>query len=212
MTQKTIAGVALATGQFTSTIVMEQMLTFLLAGRDTTATAMKWAVLEFSRNEAIQARLREEALGCDVTQTEPRYVSAFLSEILRKHAPATATIRQAAKDTTLCGQFVPKGTALWLPLCTVNTSTELWGPDAGVFSPQRWVDDPVLGGATDRYSFQSFLKGTRACIGERFARLELEAFIQAWVVEFKSVAINPGKEETATKAQPNIVKIRVEDW
>jgi cytochrome P450 len=96
-----------------------------------------------------------------------------------------STLREAACDTSINGQFVPKGTIIILSPWAVNTSTHLWGSDALEFKPERWLDKDGKannkGGADSNFSFLTFLHGPRSCIGQKFAMAEFECLLAAWV-------------------------------
>lgn len=100
------------------------------------------------------------------------------------------TLRSAACDTSINGQFVPKGTTIILPPWAINTSTESWGPDALEFKPERWLDADGKannkGGAESNFSFLTFLHGPRSCIGQKFAQAEFECLLAAWVGRFET--------------------------
>ena len=101
------------------------------------------------------------------------------------------TLRETACDTSIQGQFVPKGTTVILAPWAINASTHLWGPDALDFKPERWLDPATnkanaKGSATSNFSFLTFLHGPRSCIGEKFARAEFECLLAAWVGKFET--------------------------
>ncbi|TLD20332.1 hypothetical protein PspLS_08493 [Pyricularia sp. CBS 133598] len=150
--EKNILSVALRSGGFTDENLVDQLMTFLAAGHETTATAMTWAIYMLSRYPDVQDRLREEIRsrlpspesGEDVTSAEidsMPYLNAVCNEILRYFGPVPLTIRDAARDTTILGNFVPKGTRIFIGIWAINKSKELWGPDADQFRPERWLDD-----------------------------------------------------------------------
>ncbi|KAL8297533.1 hypothetical protein RB597_006565 [Gaeumannomyces tritici] len=209
-----ILSVALESGGFSEENLVDQLMTFLAAGHETTASAMTWAVYLLSVNPGVQSRLRAEvrarlpAPGSDgaaaaspspVTSVDidrMPYLNAVCLEILRYFAPAPNTLRVSNKDTTVQGQFVPKGTRVMLVISALNKSTALWGPDAGSFNPDRWLD-PVPGGggeayvvnnnggAASNFALMTFLHGPRSCIGSAFARAEFACLLAAWVGRFE---------------------------
>ncbi|KAL8381782.1 hypothetical protein RB595_005850 [Gaeumannomyces hyphopodioides] len=204
-----ILSVALESGGFSEENLVDQLMTFLAAGHETTASAMTWAVYLLSVHPGVQSRLRAEvrarlpAPGSDgaasVTSIDidrMPYLNAVCLEILRYFAPAPNTLRVSNKDTTVQGQFVPKGTRVMLVISALNRSTALWGPDAGSFNPDRWLD-PVPGsggeaytvnnngGASSNYALMTFLHGPRSCIGSAFARAEFACLLAAWIGRFE---------------------------
>ena len=195
-----ILSVALSSGNFTDEDLVNQMMTFLVAGHETTSTSMIWALYLLCRHPAVQQRLRDEVrsklppLAEDITAAQIddcHYLQAVCSEVLRLHSPVTLTMRIADHDTSLNGHFIPKDTTIILAPLAINTSTHLWGPDAGEFNPDRWLDaDSGIsnnkGGADSNYSFLTFLHGPRSCIGQKFAQAEFACLLAAWVGSFKT--------------------------
>lgn len=221
---KNILSVALRSGGFTDDNLVDQLMTFLAAGHETTATAMTWGIYMLSRYPEVQDRLREEIRsrlpspesGEDVTSADidsMPYLNAVCNEILRYFGPVPLTIRDAARDTSILGNFVPKGTRIFIGIWAINKSKELWGPDADQFKPERWLDEDktaangggsenadgsesdnqktsgskkaASGGASNNYAFMTFLHGPRSCIGSGFARAEFAVLLAAWIGRFK---------------------------
>lgn len=143
-------------------------MTFLVAGHETTATSMIWAIYLLCKHKDIQSKLRQEirakipSLAHDITPSDIddcSYLQAFCSEVLRLWAPVSLTMRVAAKDTVIAQQVIPKGTTIILAPWAINTSEALWGSDASEFRPERWLNDDGRanqnGHAKSNYSFLS---------------------------------------------------------
>jgi len=198
-----ILSVALESGGFTDENLVDQLMTFLAAGHETTATAMIWAVYMLCQFPDMQTRLREEVRAhlpplSDSSSTISSldvdrlpYLHAFCQEVLRYYSPVALTVRQAAVDTTILGQVVPKGTRVVLCPWAVNRSDALWGADARKFDPERWLPkfdgdrSAAAGGASSNYAFLTFLHGPRSCIGMAFAKAEFACLLAAWVGRFE---------------------------
>lgn len=170
---KDILSVAMASGCFPEENLVDQTMTFLAAGHETTATATSWALVALCRFPEMQKKLRQEILTkigrIDSTSTtvtpevmvDLTYLNAFCSEVLRFHAPVPLSRRVCVRDTTILDQRVPKGTNVLLVPAAVNTSTQLWGDDALIFNPERWIgpNKTNSGGATSKYANLSFMHG-----------------------------------------------------
>ncbi|KAI2471041.1 cytochrome P450 [Annulohypoxylon bovei var. microspora] len=197
-----ILSVALESGGFTDENLVDQLMTFLAAGHETTATAMTWAIYMLSKNPEIQKKLRAEVREhlAPIDSDQPvnsqdidqlPYLNAVANEVLRYYAPVPLTLREAAVDTVIQGQKVPKGTAIMLSPWATNFDKTMWGPDAHEFNPERWMskgpDDKkaASGGASSNYAFLTFLHGPRSCIGLAFARAEFACLLAAWVGRFE---------------------------
>lgn len=201
LTDVDILSVALESGGFTEENLVDQMMTFLAAGHETTATAMTWAIYMLCLNPDMQTRLRNEireklpsvekqqTITSQVIDHMP-YLSAVCNEVLRYYPPVPLTVRVACRDTTIIGEFVPKGTRIILVPWAINKDTTYWGADATKFNPDRWLQSPsnpasANGGAASNYSFLTFLHGPRSCIGQKFALAEFACLLAAWVGRFE---------------------------
>lgn len=167
----------------------DQMMTFLSAGHETTATAMMWALhlLSLKENHHIQMRLREEiraAFPHGIPETVSyeqieglRYLRNVTTEVLRVFPPVPLTARHALEDTTLGGEFVPKGSHIVIVPWAINRMKDMWGDDAAVFRPERWDE----GQLESNYAFMTFLAGPRGCIGNVFAKIEYKCLLAALI-------------------------------
>ena len=189
---KDILSVALESGAFSVENLVDQTMTFLAAGHETTATAMCWALICLAQNADAQARLRAEVranlppLGHPPESDSDRpsdaraavtpeaidgcaFLHAVCNEVLRFRPPAPLTRREATRDTTLAGFPIPAGTNLIVAPAAVNFSKELWGEDAEEFRPDRWMGGKRAnsGGATSNYANLTFLHGE--CLPPCFA-------------------------------------------
>lgn len=203
-----ILSVALESGGFSEEELVNQMMTFLAAGHETTATTITWAMWFLCKYPEIQNRLREEvrsnlpSIGDEsATVTSEQldkmpYLHAVCNETLRVYAPVPGTVRVAAHDTTILGQRVPAGTTILLSAWAVNTSKALWGDDAAKFKPERWLGSGKTntGGATSNYAFLTFLHGPRSCIGQAFAKAEFACLLAALVGRFEWELEDPDRE------------------
>ncbi|UKZ79519.1 hypothetical protein TrVFT333_007274 [Trichoderma virens FT-333] len=210
-----ILSVAIESGQFTDENLVDQLMTFLAAGHETTSTALTWAIYALCRSPEMQTRLRNEIreklpstddAGAKITSLDidhMPYLNAVCNEVLRFFSPVPLTIREATHDTTIQGIPVRKGTRLTVSPFAVNVDPKLWGSDASEFNPDRWLSTDGLsdesnkraasGGAESNYAFLSFLHGPRSCIGMSFAKGEFACLLAAWIGRFEFELVN--KEE-----------------
>ncbi|KAM7215930.1 pisatin demethylase cytochrome P450 monooxygenase [Rhypophila decipiens] len=190
---------ALQSGHFTDEGLVDTMMTFLAAGHETSAAALTWTIYLLAQNISVQDLLRAEIrrhLPAGLVDTAMdaktldgiQYLHAVCQESLRMYAPIPFTVRDADKDTTILGQFVPKGTMIILCPWAINYDHELWGGEhADVFDPERWMQPGQAnsGGAKSNYANLTFLHGPRSCIGQKFAVAELMALTCALVGRFE---------------------------
>ncbi|ORY66350.1 cytochrome P450 97B3 [Pseudomassariella vexata] len=203
-TDPDITSIALESGGFTDENLVNQLMTFLAAGHETTASAMTWAVYMLCRHPEIQTKLRKEirenlpsmSSDRDVTSLEIDhlpYLNAVCSEVLRYYSPVPLTTRESVIDTSIQGHFVPKGVRIILCPWATNLDKKLWGSDADEFKPERWIakdgDEQTKatasGGASSNYAFMSFLHGPRSCIGQSFAKAEFACLLASWIGRFE---------------------------
>jgi cytochrome P450 len=199
-----ILTVALGGRLFTEEALVDQMMTFLSAGHETTASSLIWATYFMAKYPAMQERLRKEIRDnlpsadseTEVTSTtidSMPYLNAVCSEVLRINSPVAQTVRVANHDVTVQGQFIPKETLLVLVPWATNTDPSHWGADAAEFKPERWLSpeqggtsatNAASGGAGNNYAFMTFLHGPHSCIGGAFAKSELMCLVAAWIGRF----------------------------
>jgi cytochrome P450 len=193
-----IVSVALSSGTFDEENLVDQCMTFLGAGHETTASALQWAVYALCKNPDVQRRLREEVRAnlpslrdeTPITAAEIDnlpYLNAVCNEVLRFHPSVPATVRISVRDTTLAGKHIPKGTIFSIAPQILNRMEEFWGPDADTFNPDRFMGPGKAntGGAVSNYAFLTFLHGPRSCIGQGFAKAELACLLAATVGRFE---------------------------
>lgn len=226
-----LLSIAIASGGFTDEGLVDQLMTFLVAGHETTASALSWCIAMLCKHPEMQAKLRAEirsglpnprttiySIAANEFDTLP-YLNAVCNETLRLFPPAPLTVRVATKDTTLLDHFIPRGTHVYIPPWAVNASRELWGEDALEWNPERWIGDMSSnnsGGATSNYAFLTFLQGERRCIGEGFARGETKVLLAALVSTFEMEFAEGGwsgeiKNGMTAKPKDLMVRLKVVD-
>lgn len=203
-----IISVALESKAFSEDNLVDQMMTFLAAGHETTATAMGWAILALCRNKDYQVRLREEVRAqlpspndsssrmTSEILDKSHFLHAFCNEVLRLYSPVPIILRQSANDTSIVGQHVPAGTTIVIATGAVNNSEAHWGPDVGKFNPDRWMGPGRAnnGGGESNFSFLTFIHGPRSCIGQAFAKAEFACLLAGLVGRFEMELEEPDKE------------------
>ena len=197
---RNILSVAIESGGFTDEGLVNQLMTFLIAGHETTASALSFAVCMLCKHPEMQTRLRNEVRSLLPDPRSPTssisstdidslpYLNAVCNEVLRLYSPVPLTVRVAAQDTTLVGHLIPKGTTIFISPWATNASKDFWGEDAANFNPDRWLGDGKAntGGIESNYAFLTFLHGPRSCIGQSFAKGELACLLAAWAGAFET--------------------------
>ena len=169
----------------------DQVMTFLGAGHDTTATGVAWTLHLLSTHPEIQTRLREEVREQLPFLFNPtsRYDAAELAkadadqlpyldnvcrESLRYIPPIPMTVRQSLSDDMLGDYRVPAGTVIYVLANAINRLPMYWGPTADVFDPDRWDNLPET---YTTNAFMTFLQGPRGCVGRKFAETEMKVIL-----------------------------------
>jgi cytochrome P450 len=154
--------------------IRDQLLTFLVAGQETTATTLSWAFYEAYRHPEILTRLREEIASLDdptdsKTLNAAPYLDAFVLETLRMHPILPEFFRTVASDDcTFQGWAIPRGVTLAGSILMIHRDENLY-PDALRFDPQRFLERKY-----SPHEFLTFGGGHRRCIGAQFATNELK--------------------------------------
>lgn len=155
--------------------ISNDLLIFMLAGHDTTATALTYALWILGHHPDVQDRVAAEAAAIGDRELTPEDVSRLgytvqvLHEAVRLCPPAAGVARVVTRDIEVTGYRVEAGSLVALGLYALHHDPELW-PDPMAFDPDRFSPENVK--ARDRWQFLPFLGGGRPCIGEHFARLE----------------------------------------
>ncbi|WP_329334644.1 cytochrome P450 [Streptomyces sp. NBC_01352] len=162
--------------RLTAENVRRQVITFLVAGHETTSGALSFALHYLARHPDVAARARAEvdqvwggtALPGYEQVAKLRYVRRVLDETLRLWPTAPAYAREARQDTVLAGTH-PMRRGAWTLVITpmLHRERAVWGADAEEFDPDRFEAKAVR--SRPPHTFKPFGTGARACIGRQFA-------------------------------------------
>lgn len=180
-------------GETLSGVTMrDQIMTFLGAGHDTTATGVIWTLHLLTTHEDIQTRLRDEIRAhmpflfdkehrydqsyCNAADVDQLpYLNNVCRESLRYIPPIPLTVREVAEQVQLGPYVIPKGTVLYMLANAINRLPAYWGETADEFNPDRWDDLPETAKTPNAY--MTFLQGPRGCIGRKFAEIEMKVIL-----------------------------------
>lgn len=173
--------------------IRDEMIIFLFAGHDTTATTLTYALWALGRHPDLQQRVAAEAAGPPNRQLTPDDVARLgftvrvLQEALRLCPPGPTGTRMATRDVEVAGYRVEAGTMLAFGRMAVQTDPDLWD-DTLRFDPDRFSPEHADG--RDRWQYVPFGGGPRSCIGDHFAMLEATLALATIVrrVEIKSLS------------------------
>jgi len=179
--------------------VTDQVMTFLIAGHETTAHTCSFTIAMLARHPHVLAKVREEihrVLGpvpAKMTYDDMHkfpYLTAVIKEVLRMYPAAPEPPRLLKEDTVIRGHKIPKGTRLILGLLAIHYSEQIWDRP-NTFDPDRFLhggagdeNDAGDSGGRGLYNYMPFGFGRRSCIGQSFVLLELRIILTTLLQHF----------------------------
>jgi cytochrome P450 len=158
---------------FSSEEIMEQMVSLIGAGHETTGSALTWALFHIHRSPSVKERLLDELRGLG-EQLDPAavtrlpFLDAVCSEVLRLEPVAPLIGRTLRSDLTLKGHTVPAGLSVGISIIGLHRRPDLY-PEPDQFSPERF-----LGRDYGPFEYIPFGGGSRRCLGASFAIYEMK--------------------------------------
>jgi cytochrome P450 len=202
----------------TDTEIGDELATFMLAGHETSAVTLSWALALLSAFPAARERLEaevDEVLGgrepeaADIERLP--WTTAVITETMRLYPPAWTIERDALADDNVAGVPVPAGSTIAVPPLLVHRHREFWSDPAG-FDPARFLlptGRPVAD--RPRYSYIPFGGGRRACVGQSFAELETVLVLASIAQRFRLELTAAGlpKPVAAITLRPGRLRMRL---
>ncbi|XAR58611.1 hypothetical protein NMG60_11014082 [Bertholletia excelsa] len=196
----------LSSGHSDEEFVMDIVISFILAGRDTTSAALIWFFWLISRHPDVENQiLKEINEKSEATIYEEVkdmvYTHATLSETMRLYPPVPVDGKEAMEDDILPdGTKLKKGTRVAYHPYAMGRMESLWGKDWAEFRPERWLEkDKVTGKwsyvTADTYKYPVFQAGPRICLGKEMAYLQMKRVASAVLRKFRVVPALPDGEE-----------------
>ena len=161
----------------------DQLVTLLLAGHETTASALAWTLHELGRDEAVRRRAREAAVAGDDDHLE-----AVLKESMRLHPVIPMVVRHLMAPATIGGIDLPRGANVAASILLAHDSAESHR-DPGRFRPERFAEGEVA-----PHTWIPFGGGVRRCIGAGFSLMEGVAVLREVLTTFE-VSVPEGTRE-----------------
>lgn len=159
--------------------IREEVDTFMFEGHDTTKSGIGYTLYCISRNKEVQAKLYAEiveVLGTNMQHAltqrqlmQLKYTEQVIKEALRMYPPVPYIGRTIMEDCYIAGNCIPKGSSVILAIYEMQNDAAYF-PQPQLFLPERQVHE-------NPFAFVPFSAGPRNCIGQRFAMLEMKAFI-----------------------------------
>jgi cytochrome P450 len=167
--------------------VCDQLVTLLVAGHETTATALAWTLELLAHHPAALERLQREH--------EPDYLKAVINESLRLRPVVPLAGRRLTSELRVDGHVLPEGTDVTPAIWLTHTREDVY-PEPFAFRPERFLD-----GAPPGYAWVPFGGGMRRCLGAAFAEMEMRVALGAIL---QRVTIEPVSAEPERVARRNV--------
>ncbi|MGW5050148.1 cytochrome P450 [Actinokineospora sp. NPDC004072] len=156
-----------------ATQLRDDMMTLLLAGHETTATALAWALHELARNPDVQTRARQAADDGD-----DEYLQAVAKEAMRLRPVIYSVARKLTEPTEIAGHLLPAGTIVTPSIGLVHADAD-HHPAPDTFRPERF-----LGASPESGTWIPFGGGVRRCIGAGFSLQEAATVLRALLTRY----------------------------
>lgn len=185
-------------------VIRDEILNIMIAGRDTTAATLTFVVYMLAEHPDVLRRLREEILSKVGTSRRPtyddmrdmKYMRAVINETLRLYPPVPFNVRTSTEPAVWPGMnggkpiYIPANTRTPYSVFLMHRRTDLWGPDALEFDPDRFLDERLRKYNTPNpFIFVPFNAGPRICLGQQFAYNETSFFLVRLLQQFSSVSL-----------------------
>jgi cytochrome P450 len=175
-------------GRMDDTELRDQLMTLLLAGHETTATALAWTFDLLLRHPQPLQRLRDS-----LAAGEDDYLRATISESLRLRPVIPLAGRRLAKELTVDGRTLPPGTDVAPSIWLTHTRADLY-PEPFAFRPERFLDQ-----SPDTYAWIPYGGGIRRCLGASFAEFEMRIVLREVLTRCDLRKASPAPEKTGRR-------------
>ena len=169
--------------------IRDELLTLLVAGHETTATALSWAMERLTRHPEKLERLRAEVLD-----DEDAYLTATIQETLRLRPVIVLVVRKLTEPVELGGYELPAGAGVTPSIHLIHRDPQIY-PDPDRFIPERFLDNPP-----GTYTWIPFGGGVRRCLGAAFAQFEMAGVLRELVRRHEVLPANPASERPYRRA------------
>lgn len=179
----------------------------IVAGHDTTSSAMQFLFFELAKHESIQDEIYQEVVQLIGADKEPsmedvkklKYTLQVINENLRLHSPVVGFFKSCTEDLQLSGgEILPANNLMIILSHAVHHDPELW-PEPNEFKPERFAETPKP------FTFIPFSAGNRSCIGERFSMLEQLTIVTRVIQKYRIKLPGDLDPRTVVEHAPNAI-------
>jgi cytochrome P450 len=168
-------------------------VTLLVAGHETTATSLSWAIERLVRHPEALERLTEEALAEDTTGGNG-YADAVIKETLRLRPVIPIVVRLLKEPVEVAGWSLPAGVSVVPAVHLVHRRPDVY-PDPHRFRPERFLEAPA-----GTYTWIPFGGGIRRCLGASFAQFEMKVVLSAIARRVRLAPLDIAPERVTRRA------------
>jgi cytochrome P450 len=172
----------------------DNMVVMFIAGHDTTASALSYALYSLAKYPHIQDKVIQELERVEEITAESleslEYMTMFIKENLRVYPPVPNVLtRLLSCDDIVDGYKIPKGQRLEVSIYTIHHNKQVWGEDVNEFRPERFSEEESKG--RHPYAWIPFGMGPRKCLGNTFSLLEQKIFLAYVLKRYRCELIDP---------------------
>lgn len=175
------------------------VISFVLAGRDTSSTGLTWFFHALSQNPHVEAKIYDEikqhveSQGRETSRhlfsfeelKKLQYLHAAIHESLRLFPPVPMDTKEAVRDDVLPdGTVIRKGERITYNIYAMGRMQAIWGEDCEEFKPERWLKDGVFV-PENPFKFAAFQAGPRICLGKELALMQMKLVASSLIYHFR---------------------------
>jgi cytochrome P450 len=188
-----ILSMLLANTAMDDATLLDELLTLLVAGHETTANALAWALERLSRNPGAWERLKTG---------DEEYLDAVVKETLRLRPVIPIVLRLLKQPMEIAGYELPPGVAVAPSILLLHTRADVY-PEPFAFRPERFLEKPA-----GTYTWIPFGGGVRRCLGASFALFEMKAVLRAVAAHVAQLTPDRPQQERPTRRAVTLVPHR----
>lgn len=183
---------------FSDQQIMEEIMTFIFAGHETTSIALSWTLYLLAQHPEVEDRLVQELSQVMGTRPVPlvedlpklQYLDMVLCESMRLYPPQPAFVRRALHDNHIGEYFIAKDTEIAVVPYIIHRDPSLWSnPER--FDPERFTKENSK--SRHPFAYLPFSGGLRSCIGRNFALMEARILLSSIVRHFEVSLVGGSK-------------------
>ncbi|KAK0206706.1 cytochrome P450 monooxygenase pc-bph [Desarmillaria ectypa] len=178
--------------------LIAEVLTMLIAGSDTTRNSLAAAIYYISMSLEVQAKLHAE-LDAHIPRNHPvsledvqqlSYLDACINETLRMYSAVPGSLPRVVPEggMSIAGNDIVAGTTVGVHIYSLHHDPTIWGENADIFNPSRWLD---IDSEVVKRAFKPFSDGPAACIGMTLAIVQLRIFLASIFKRFEVIFEDP---------------------